>query len=137
MITVYRNIKSVYVIDGDWLRAASFVPFSTVVFDEIKHLEKLPLAGLAQAEVSSVIQNKVKQFKVVLTANLCHHFDQRDRHLCVVFETITGDTFLFGMGRSPFPVFNTVDVLPASPQDSSICKLTVEYTHIFALWKLN
>lgn len=118
---------------------ASFMQSTVRIFNQGIFLktntrfEKVDIIGLASVEVTDKIENKQRLYTTKLVFKTLHDPDFHKEQSCYRLTSVTGKQYILGTKERPYTLFNSVGVIPNSPEDKTGCTCTVTYTNLFSL----
>ena len=127
MGTVLKNICKVEFIESRFLKNITIVPGKGVFLNMWRNFKKLDTVGLSSATSTSKVVKKNTIYNIKMTAFLEKQF------LCYRLTTVTGEKYLLGTDRAPYPITNTSDNFPSVVTEKSGTTLTVEYSNTIGL----
>lgn len=95
--------------------------------------EKVEIIGLASVEVTDKIENKQRVYTTKLVFKTRHDQGFHKERSCYRLTSVTGKQYILGTKERPYPLFNSTDIIPNSPEDKTGCTCTVTYTNLFSL----
>lgn len=132
-MTVLNNIYKVEFIEARFLKDITVVPGKGVFLNMWRNFQSLDTVGLSSATSTSKVVKKNTIYNIKMTALLKTQFLVENRHLCYRLTTVTGDKYLLGTERSPYPITTTHDNFPSVVTEKSGTTLTVEYSNTYGL----
>lgn len=133
MATILNNIYKVEYIESRFLKDITIVPGKGVCLNVWRNFQQLDTVGLSSATSTSKVVKKNTLYDVKLTALLEKQFLVANRHLCYRLTTVTGEKYLLGTERAPYPITNTSDNFPSVVTEKSGTTLSVEYSNTLGL----
>ena len=133
MATILNNIYKVEYIESRFLKDITIVPGKGVCLNVWRNFQQLDTVGLSSATSTSKVVKKNTLYDVELTALLKKQFLVANRHLCYRLTTVTGEKYLLGTERAPYPITNTSDNFPSVVTEKSGTTLSVEYSNTLGL----
>lgn len=133
MGTVLKNICKVEFIESRFLKNITIVPGKGVFLNMWRNFKKLDTVGLSSATSKSKVVKKNTIYNIKMTAFLEKQFLLVNKHLCYRLTTVTGEKYLLGTDRAPYPITNTSDNFPSVVTEKSGTTLSVEYSNTIGL----
>ena len=133
MATILNNIYKVEYIESRFLKDITIVPGKGVCLNVWRNFQQLDTVGLSSTTSTSKVVKKNTLYDVELTALLKKQFLVTNRHLCYRLTTVTGEKYLLGTERAPYPITNTSDNFPSVVTEKSGTTLSVEYSNTLGL----
>lgn len=132
MIQVLKNIIRVSEVRPTALRQLD-IAHSKVIIRKGITLKALPLVGLANCEVSSKLEDRVRLFTTTLTAKLAEPLYPIPHKTSYLLDCADGSSYLLGNIEHPYPIVDMSETLPGVEKDPSTFTLTVTLTGIYPL----
>lgn len=130
---VLNNIKKVEVIEARHLSGVYVINGVGVVLNYWRNFTEVPITGLAEVEMSTQIENKIRLITTKLTFHTPGHFEVWDCEVCFRVTTLNGAQWLIGTNCPPYCVVNSVELFPSNVGDRSGCTVAVEYKNVHGM----
>lgn len=133
MNSILKHIKKVEMIEAKHLVNSTIINSSSILLQIYRPFSKLETVGLSSVETSEKIENKVRIYTYKLTALLPETFEVGNRKLCFRVTTISGEQFLIGTDKRPFPIVTFNENYPNSTSARCGSTMTVTYSNIIPM----
>lgn len=129
MNSILKHIKKVELIEAKHLVNSAIINNNAILLQIYRPFSKLETVGLSSVEISDKIENKVRIYTSKLTALLPETFEVGNRKLCFRVTTVSGEQFLIGTDKRPFPVVTFSENYPNSTSARCGSTMTVTYSN--------
>lgn len=133
MKPVLNNIYKIEYIESKALKNITVIPGRGVILNMWRNFQNLDTIGLSGVTIATKRINRNTIYTVTLQALLKKPFECGNSRLCYRLTTITGEKYLLGTERPPFPITTTSENFPSVITDKSGTTLTVEYNNTIGL----
>ncbi len=130
---ILNNINKVEFIEARYLKDITIVPGKGVLLNMWRNFQTLDTVGLSSAISTSKVFKKNTIYNIKMTALLKTQFHVGNKQLCYRLSTVTGEKFLLGIERAPYPITTTQENYPSVVTDKSGTTLSVEYSNTYGL----
>ena len=130
---ILNNINKVEFIEARFLKDITVVPGKGVFLNMWRNFLTLDTVGLSAATSTGKVVKKNTIYNIKMTALLKTQFFVGNRHLCYRLTTVTGEKYLLGIERAPYPITTTQENYPSVVTDKSGTTLSVEYSNTYGL----
>lgn len=127
MSSILKHIKKVEIIEAKHLVNSTIINDNSILLQFYRPFSILDTVGLSSVETSEKIENKVRIYTSKLTALLPKGFEVGNKKLCFRVTTVSGERFLIGTDKRPFPIVTFSENYPNSP--STRCGSTMAVTY--------
>lgn len=129
MSSLLKQIKKVEIIEAKHLTNSTIVGNSCIILEIYRPFDDLDTIGLSSVESSDKIESKARIYTSKLTALLAEKIKVGNRKLCFRVTTVSGEQFLIGTDKSPYPIITFTETYPNSPAAKCGCTMTVTYSN--------
>lgn len=116
-------------IESKHLVNSTIVNNSGIFLDIYRPFDELDTIGLSSVESSDKIDNKVRVYTSKLVSFLPERIKAGNKKLCFRVTTVSGERFLIGTDKAPYPVVTFNETYPNSPSAKCGCTMTVTYSN--------
>lgn len=120
-------------IESKHLTNSTIVNNSGILFEIYRPFDELDTIGLSSVESSDKIVDKVRIYTSKLTTLLPQRINVGNRKLCFRVTTVSGEQFLIGTDKSPYPLVSFNENYPKSPSTQCGCTMTVTYSSVLPM----
>lgn len=129
MNSILKHIKKVEVIEAKHLVNSAIIHNNSILLQIYRPFSDLDTIGLSSVETGDKIENKVRIHTTKLTALLPERLDVGNKKLCFRVTTVSGEQFLIGTDKRPFPIVTFNETYPDSPSAKCGSTMTVTYSN--------
>ena len=129
MYSVLKQIKKIEVIEARHLVNSTIINDNSILLQVYRPFSVLNTVGLSSVEKSEKIENKVRIYTSKLTALLPEGFEVGNKKLCFRVTTVSGQRFLIGTDKRPYPIVTFNENYPNSPSTRCGSTMTVTYSN--------
>lgn len=120
-------------IEAKHLVNSTIVNNSGIILEIYRPFGTLETIGLSSVESSDKIENKIRIHTSKLTALLPERITVGNKRLCFRVTSVSGEQFLIGTDKSPYPIVTFAETYPNSPSGKCGCTMTVTYSNIIPM----
>lgn len=129
MSSILKHIKKVEIIETKHLTNSTIINDNSILLQIYRPFSILDTVGLSSVETSDKIENKVRIHTSKLTALLPERFEVGNKKLCFRVTTVSGERFLIGTDKRPFPIITFSENYPNSASIRCGSTMTVTYSN--------
>lgn len=129
MSSILKHIKKVEIIETKHLTNSTIINDNSILLQIYRPFSILDTVGLSSVETSDKIENKVRIHTSKLTALLPERFEVGNKKLCFRVTTVSGERFLIGTDKRPFPIITFSENYPNSASTRCGSTMTVTYSN--------
>ena len=129
MSSVLKYIKRVEIIEAKHLVNSTIINNNSVLLQIYRPFSILGTVGLSSVETGEKIENKVRIHTYKLIALLPERFEVGNKKLCFRVTTVSGERFLIGTDKRPFPIVTFSENYPNSTSTRCGSIMTVTYSN--------
>lgn len=129
MDSLLKQIKKVEMIEAKYLVNSTIIGNYGIILDFYRPFDNLSAIGLSSVENSDKIESKVRIYTSKLIALLPNQIKVGNKKLCFRVTTVSGEQFLIGTDKSPYPIVSFTETYPNSPSGKCGCTMTVTYSN--------
>lgn len=129
MSSILKHIKKVEIIEAKHLVNSTIINDNSILLQIYRPFSILGTVGLSSVETSEKIENKVRIHTSKLTALLPEGFEVGNKKLCFRVTTVSGERFLIGTDKRPFPIVTFSENYPNSTSTRCGSTMTVTYSN--------
>lgn len=129
MSSILKHIKKVEIIEAKHLVNSTIINDNSILLQIYRPFSILDTVGLSSVETSEKIENKVRIHASKLTALLPEGFEVGNKKLCFRVTTVSGERFLIGTDKRPFPIVTFSENYPNSTSTRCGSTMTVTYSN--------
>lgn len=116
-------------IEAKHLINSTIVNNDSILLEVYRPFDLLEAIGLSTVETSDKIENKVRIHTSKLTALLPCKIEVGNKKLCFRVTTVSGERFLIGTDKKPYPVITFNENFPNSASSKCGCIMSVTYSN--------
>lgn len=129
MSSILKHIKKVEIIEAKHMVNSTIINDNSILLQIYRPFSILDTVGLSSVETSEKIENKVRIHTSKLTALLPEGFEVGNKKLCFRVTTVSGERFLIGTDKRPFPIVTFSENYPNSISTRCGSTMTVTYSN--------
>lgn len=129
MSSILKHIKKVEIIEAKHMVNSTIINDNSILLQIYRPFSILDTVGLSSVETSEKIENKVRIHTSKLTALLSEGFEVGNKKLCFRVTTVSGERFLIGTDKRPFPIVTFSENYPSSTSTRCGSTMTVTYSN--------
>jgi hypothetical protein len=129
MSSILKHIKKVEIIEAKHLVNSTIINDNSILLQIYRPFSILDTVGLSSVETSEKIENKVRIHTSKLTVLLPEGFEVGNKKLCFRVTTVSGERFLIGTDKRPFPIVTFSENYPNSTSTRCGSTMTVTYSN--------
>lgn len=129
MYSVLKQIKKVEMIEAKHLINSIIINDDSILLQMYRPFSVLDTVGLSSVETSEKIENKVRIHTSKLTALLPEGLKVGNKKLCFRVTTVSGQQYLIGTDKKPFPIVTFNENYPNSASTKCGSTMTVTYSN--------
>ncbi len=129
MSSILKHIKKVEIIEAKHMVNSTIINDNSILLQIYRPFSILDTVGLSSVETSEKIENKVRIHTSKLTALLPEGFEVGNKKLCFRVTTVSGERFLIGTDKRPFPIVTFSENYPNSTSTRCGSTMTVTYSN--------
>lgn len=129
MSSILKHIKKVEIIEAKHLVNSTIINDNSILLQIYRPFSILDTVGLSSVATSDKIENKVRIHTSKLTALLPEGFEVGNKKLCFRVTTVSGERFLIGTDKRPFPIVTFSENYPNSASTRCGSTMTVTYSN--------
>lgn len=116
-------------IEAKHLVNSTIINNNSILLQIYRPFSDLNTVGLSPVEMSDKIENKVRIYTSKLTALLPERFEVGNRKLCFRVTAVSGEQYLIGTDKRPFPIVTFNENYPNSTSTRCGSTMTVTYSN--------